>query len=152
MKTELNKFIKRTFFLFIILPLISCDSCPEILFKTDWFVSHLVFKNKEILNNDLSKNGFDVPFAKSGIIIFSKKKNQAIFSYKRNILLKANFKENCQDNNNYLIMESNDSILNGKFKITIEENKKIVDGINCIEYRAILKSENSSIYMKKIFY
>ena len=47
MKTELNKFIKRTFFLFIILPLISCDSCPEILFKTDWFVSHLVFKNKD---------------------------------------------------------------------------------------------------------
>lgn len=147
MKTGLNKFVKKSFILFLILPLISCDSCPEILFKTDWFVSHLVYKNRQILNNDLLKNGYDVPYAKSGNIIFSKKKNQVIFSFKREILIKADFREACSENS--LIMKSNDSIMNGKFKISIEEKELLIDGVHCIEYRAILKSKNTSIYMKK---
>lgn len=148
----MKKKITQYVLLILILQTLGCFRCPEELFNNVWNVSHIINNNKDLLENPINESDMFSSSGKTGYFKISKQLNTVTFNSKLTDYQYVNFKyEKINENGNCLInIISKDSILNGKYKISISKKDTLFyNKIKAFCILAKMESENTTIYMKR---
>lgn len=126
----------------------SCNTKQKPNFSGQWFVQHLFIYEKDILDNPIKPDLYDVPVSKARIMNIGN--DGKIFFFKERFSpLEARIL-NYDVDKSVLTLKSNDlEDLNDRLVTKIDTLKMILSGIECYQINMMLKSSKCSIYMKK---
>lgn len=138
----------KVLIIFFTLTMASCNTNNKPNFSGQWFVQHAFINKKDILNNPVKPDLFDVPVSKARILNIGD--DGKIFFFKERFSPVEARILSYDENKSLLNIKSNYSeVLNDNFIVKIDTLKIIMSGIESYQINMMLKSSKCSIYMKK---
>lgn len=129
----------------------SCNTKCRNTAIGSWKVCHIIYKEKEILGNNLRLNGFEIPIQDSGTMNFTEDSMYyKSFKMNRNKLTNAIIDFVLEEEICYInITDSSDSLFNGLYTLSSDVQRVSIENFNYDEYRLILSSTNTKIYLSR---
>jgi len=130
-----------------VLVFVCCTPTHNINLNGHWRIHHVMVNDQDILGNEIEhENMFNQGFTKSKLL---KIKNDSLYFF-NNIHHKSEKGKISFPKKNIAIIDSQIEFLNGTYNLKLDTLKTIVGGINSLDVRVTLTSNEKVIYINKV--